>query len=61
MAAFGLESDREYAALLAVPRNGLSSERLRDEVAEELERGSVPYLSTARRDRAAFLVGAESE
>ena len=61
MAAFGLESDREYAALLAVPRNGLSSERLRDEVAEELERGSVPYLSTARRDRAAFLVGADSE
>jgi len=61
MAAFGLESDRDYAALLAVPRNGLSSERLRDEVAEELERGSVPYLSTARRDRAAFLVGAESE
>jgi PucR family transcriptional regulator, purine catabolism regulatory protein len=61
MAAFGLESDRDYAALLAVPRNGLSSERLRDEVAEELERGKVPYLSTARRDRAAFLVGAGSE
>jgi PucR family transcriptional regulator, purine catabolism regulatory protein len=61
MAAFGLEADRDYAALLAVPRNGLSTERLRDEVAEELERGSVPYLSTARRDRAAFLVGAESE
>jgi PucR family transcriptional regulator, purine catabolism regulatory protein len=61
MAAFGLESDRDYAALLAVPRNGLSSERLRDEVAEELERGRVPYLSTARRDRAAFLVGAEDE
>jgi purine catabolism regulator len=61
MAAFGLESDRDYAALLAVPRNGLTSERLRDEVAEELERGSVPYLSTARRDRAAFLVGAGSE
>src|SRR6188508_1492005 len=61
MAAFGLEADRDYAALLAVPRNGLSSERLRYEVAEELERGSVPYLSTARRDRAAFLVGADSE
>jgi purine catabolism regulator len=61
MAAFGLEADREYAALLAVPRNGLSSERLREEVAEELERGSVPYLSTARRDRAAFLVGTGSE
>ena len=61
MAAFGLEADNDFAALLAVPRNGLSTERLRDEVAQELERGSVPYLSTARRDRAAFLVGAEGE
>jgi purine catabolism regulator len=34
---------------------------LRDEVAEELERGKVPFLSTARRDRAAFLVGAGDE
>jgi purine catabolism regulator len=61
MAAFGLEADRDYAALLAVPRDGLSSERLREEVAEELERQDVPYLSTARRDRAAFLVGASLE
>jgi purine catabolism regulator len=61
MAAFGLEADRDYAALLAVPRNGLSSERLREEVAEHLERESVQYLSTARRDRAAFLVGAGGE
>jgi PucR family transcriptional regulator, purine catabolism regulatory protein len=61
MAAFGLESDRDYAALLAVPRSGLSSERLREEVAEELERQNVSYLSTSRRDRAAFLVGAGNE
>ena len=61
MAAFGLEADRDYAALLAVPRNGLSSERLREEVAEHLEREDVQYLSTARRDRAAFLVGAAEE
>ena len=61
MAAFGLEADRAYAALLAVPRNGLSSERLREEVAEQLERQNVPYLSTARRDRAAFLVAARGE
>jgi purine catabolism regulator len=61
MAAFGLEADRDYAALLAVPRDGLSGERLREEVAEELERQEVPYLSTARRDRAAFLVGASLE
>ena len=38
-----------------------SSERLREEVAEQLEREGVPYLSTARRDRAAFLVGAGEE
>jgi DNA-binding PucR family transcriptional regulator len=61
MAAFGLEADRDYSALLAVPRNGLSSERLREEVAEELDRQNVPYLSTSRRDRAAFLVGAGGE
>lgn len=61
MAAFGLESDRDYAALLAVPRDGLSSEQLRTDLAEELDRRAVRYLSTARRDRAAFLVEAESE
>jgi PucR family transcriptional regulator, purine catabolism regulatory protein len=60
-AAFGLEPDRPYAALLAVPTNGLSPERLRSEVAGELDRRSVRYLSTARRERAAFLVGADSE
>lgn len=61
VAAFGLEPDRDYAALLALPRNGLSTERLRREVADELDRSAVPYLSTARRDRAAFLIGAGSE
>jgi PucR family transcriptional regulator, purine catabolism regulatory protein len=61
MAAFGLEADRDYSALLAVPRNGLSTERLREEVAAQLEQHNVQYLSTARRDRAAFLVGASGE
>jgi PucR family transcriptional regulator, purine catabolism regulatory protein len=61
MAAFGLEADRDYAALLALPRNGLSGDQLRTEVAEELDRRSVRYLSTARRDRAAFLVEAATE
>jgi PucR family transcriptional regulator, purine catabolism regulatory protein len=61
MAAFGLEPEAPYAAFLAAPRNGLSGERLRQEVAEELDRRSVRYLSTARRDRAAFLVEAPSE
>ena len=61
MAAFGLEPEREYAALLALPRDETPSERLREEVAGELEDGSVRYLSTAHPDRAAFLVEAASE
>ena len=62
IAAFGLEPERTYAALLAVPQNGhVSGEQLRRNVAEELDRCSVNYLSTARPERAAFLVGAASE
>jgi purine catabolism regulator len=61
MAAFGLEPEAPYAAFLAAPHNGLSGERLRQEVAEELDRRGIRYLSTARRDRAAFLVEAPSE
>jgi purine catabolism regulator len=61
MAAFGLEGDRSYAALLALPREGISPERLRDEVATFLDAKRVRYLSTARRDRAAFLVEAATE
>lgn len=61
MAAFGLEPARSYAALLAAPRNGQSGEQIRREVAEELDRSRVRYLSTARRDRATFLVEAASE
>jgi purine catabolism regulator len=59
--AFGLRPDGSYAALVAVPNNGLSGEHLRRGVAEELERHAVRYLSTARPDRAAFLVEAENE
>jgi purine catabolism regulator len=61
MAAFGLESDADYAALLAVPRDRSSSERLREEVAKELDSQGVRYLSTAHRNRAAFLVEASEE
>jgi purine catabolism regulator len=61
MAAFGLEPASSYAALLAAPRNGQSGEQIRREVAEELDRRRVRYLSTARRDRATFLVEASSE
>lgn len=61
MAAFGLEPAREYAALIAVPVNGLTSEGLRLTVSRELDRRAVRYLSSARRDRAAFLVEAPTE
>lgn len=61
MVAFGLEPAEAHAALLAAPRNGQGGERLRAEVAAQLDRRSVRYLSAARRDRAAFLVEAESE
>ncbi len=61
MAAFGLEPARSYAALLAAPRTGRSGEQVRREVAGELDRRRVRYLSTARRDRATFLVEAASE
>lgn len=61
MAAFGLEPAREYAALIAMPVDGLTSEGLRLSVARELDRRAVRYLSTARRDRAAFLVETPTE
>ena len=61
MVAFGLEPARAYAALLAAPRDGLSGEQVRREIAEELDRRRVRYLSTARRDRATFLVEAAGE
>ena len=61
MAAFGLEPAGSYAALLAAPRNGETGEHVRREVAAELDRRRVQYLSAARRDRAAFLVEAADE
>jgi PucR family transcriptional regulator, purine catabolism regulatory protein len=61
MAAFGLEPAGSYAALLAAPRNGETGEEIRREVAEELDRRRVRYLSAARRDRATFLVEAANE
>jgi purine catabolism regulator len=59
--AFGLDADVAYAALLAVPADSASSEGLRDAVAAELDARSLRYLSTARRDRAAFLLEADGE
>ena len=62
MAAFGLDPSRLHAALLAVPAgNGTTGDGLRAEVAELLARRSVRHLSTARPDRAGFLVEVESE
>ena len=61
MAAFGLEPAGSYAALLATPRNGQTGEEIRREVAEELDRRRLSYLSAARRDGATFLVEAASE
>jgi PucR family transcriptional regulator, purine catabolism regulatory protein len=61
MAAFGLEPARSYAAMLAAPRNGRTGEQIRREVAEELDRRHVRYLSAARLDRATFLVEAATE
>ena len=61
MAAFGLEPERSHAALLAAPRNGATSDDVRREVADELDRRSARYVSTVRPDRAAFLVETSSE
>lgn len=63
MTAFGLDPTRLHAAFVAVPdgANEVSGERARVEVADVLDRRSVRYLSTARPDRASFLVEIESE
>lgn len=61
IAAFGLDPQRRYAALLAVAVNGGGAEATRTAVARELEAHGSAHLSTARRDRAGFLVAVESE
>jgi purine catabolism regulator len=61
MAAFGLEPGRDHAALVAVPRSGVPGDQVRFAVARELDRRAARYLSTVRRDRAAFLVEVADE
>jgi purine catabolism regulator len=61
MAAFGLEPDLQYAALVALSGDGVTGERLRGALARELDRRGVRYLSTVRPGRAAFLVVARGE
>jgi purine catabolism regulator len=61
MTAFGLDAAGTYAALLALPGPTGSADRLRLTVARELDARSSRHLSTARRDRAAFLVETRAE
>jgi len=61
IAAFGLDPERPYAALLAVPVAEIAADRLRLAVSHTLDARGTSYLSTARRDRAAFLLEIDSE
>jgi PucR family transcriptional regulator, purine catabolism regulatory protein len=61
MAAFGLDPRRSYAALLAQPVDNTTAEAVRQRLASELDALSVPYVSTARLDRAVFLVEADRD
>jgi PucR family transcriptional regulator, purine catabolism regulatory protein len=62
MVAFGLDPDRSYCALLALPPAGDgSADRARVALAHELEARGRRHLSTARRGRAAFLAEADGE
>jgi PucR family transcriptional regulator, purine catabolism regulatory protein len=61
MTAFGLDASRAHAALLAVPVDGVPSDSVREDVAELLDRRGVRHLSTARPDRAAFIVESTAE
>jgi purine catabolism regulator len=58
IAAFGLDPQRTYAALLATAAD---TRLVREAAAGELDGRGVRYLSASRRDRAAFLVATESE
>ena len=60
IAAFGLDPQLSYAALLAVSGEQ-QPDALRAAAALELDASGVRYVSAARRDRAAFLVAHEQE
>ena len=61
IAAFGLDPQARYAALLAVSAAGTQGEDVRAAAAAVLDDQGARYLSASRRDRAAFLVAAEDE
>ena len=61
IAAFGLDPQDRYAALLAVAVSGRQAEDVRSAAARVLDARGTRYLSASRRDRAAFLVAADQE
>jgi PucR family transcriptional regulator, purine catabolism regulatory protein len=61
VAAFGLDPQKRYAALLAVAAGAPQGEDVRTAAAEVLDARGLRYLSAARRDRAAFLVATDEE
>ena len=61
IAAFGLDPQGRYAALLAVSDAGPQGEAVRGAAAAVLDEHGARYLSASRRDRAAFLVAADGE
>ena len=61
IAAFGLDPQGRYAALLAVASDTPRAEDVRVSAAKVLDARGARYLSASRRDRASFLVSAASE
>ena len=61
VAAFGLDPQQSYAALLAVAPAAPRGDDVRTAAAEVLDARGSRYLSASRRDRAAFLVATELE
>lgn len=61
MTAFGLRPEQRHVPFLALPSDSLSGEKLRLSIASALDRRPARYLSTARTDRAEFIVEARGE
>jgi purine catabolism regulator len=61
VAAFGLDPQDRYAALLAIATGAPQGEDVRAAAAKVLDGRGARYLSAARRDRAAFLVATDLE
>ena len=61
IAAFGLDPQDRYAALLAVAVSARQADDVRSAAARVLDARGTRYLSASRRDRAAFLVATDLE